>query len=67
MESLQCLNCVHFQGPFSDGPHCKAYPLEQEPIPEDIITGRFDHREKFKGDNGIRYKSSGELPFVDED
>lgn len=67
MQSQQCLNCVHYEGPFSDGLHCKAFPIGEQPIPGEIITGRFDHKKEFKGDNGIRYKSSGKLPFVDKE
>ena len=68
MESLQCLNCIHYQGGSSDGVHCAAFPMEGEvPIPQDIFTGRFDHRKPHEGDHGIRYESSGLIPEVDEE
>lgn len=53
--SAQCLLCGHFA---SDGDErglfeCTAYPAG---IPFVIISGEHDHREPFKGDNGIRFK-----------
>ena len=66
MQSFQCLNCVHYMGAFEDGMYCKAFPPEnKKPIPEEIITGIYDHSKPFEGDNGIRYKSSGMVDFVD--
>jgi hypothetical protein len=67
-QSLQCFGCVHYQGAFETGTHCKAFPSEDgKPIPEDIIQGAFDHREEYLGDNGIRFKSNGQLDVYDDD
>tara|TARA_B100000424_G_C22855934_1_gene456287 strand:- start:200 stop:415 length:216 start_codon:yes stop_codon:yes gene_type:complete len=66
MQSTQCLFCKNYNGASDDGFHCNAYPLEKDQtIPEDIIRGKFDHREPFKGDNGIRYEFNTKLPFDD--
>jgi len=55
MQSSQCLGCKRFQG-LSDkefGFICEAFP---DGIPDDIITGLFDHTKPYKGDHGIQYK-----------
>ena len=68
MESLQCLNCKHYDGGFDTGMHCEAYPVEAgKAIPYQIFSGEFNHTKKYDGDNGIRYESSGNLPWVDEE
>lgn len=43
-----CWRCKHRYG-WS----CKAYP---EGIPEPIFNEEHDHREPYKGDNGIRFE-----------
>ena len=67
-QSTQCLGCVHYQGPFNSGLHCDAFPHEKgKPIPEDIFTGLFDHRNAHEGDNGIRYKADETINVTDDD
>ena len=66
-DSMQCLNCKNYLGGFDDGAHCTAFPPDGKAIPVEIMSGHHDHREKFKGDNGIRYESLGIIDIVDED
>jgi hypothetical protein len=47
--SILCLACKHKTGNLQ----CEAFP---DLIPAEIHTGRFDHREPFPGDHGIRYE-----------
>jgi hypothetical protein len=48
--SVQCLSCKHFgKQPIT----CAAFP---EGIPEEIVSGEFDHNNAFEGDGGIRYE-----------
>ena len=49
MTSLQCALCKHKVL----GLRCAAYP---DGIPPEILTGEHDHREPYKGDNGIRFE-----------
>jgi len=52
----QCFNCTNL---FEHSEHlaCIAFP---DGIPEDILTGQFDHRNEHEGDHGFRYKPVGE-------
>jgi hypothetical protein len=34
-------------------PYCEGFP---DRVPREIYTGRFDHREPYPGDNGIRFQ-----------
>jgi len=60
----QCLKCSHFKK--IEDEHwfkCEAFP---HGIPNQIIYGRHDHRQKYQGDNGIRFepkaqRDAGEL------
>jgi hypothetical protein len=55
MESNQCVLCAHYQGVLT----CAAFP---EGIPPTILDGTADHREPFKGDNGIRWEPAPDAP-----
>lgn len=46
----QCASCVHKH---ADGPTCLAFPRG---IPDIILLNRFDHRNAYPGDSGIRYE-----------
>jgi len=48
-QPIQCATCAHYKGQLK----CKAFP---EGIPEEILTGRFDHTKFFPGDKGVRWK-----------
>jgi len=48
--------CAHYQGFMA----CAAFP---DRIPQEILTGLYDHREPYQGDHGIRWEP---LPDVFE-
>ena len=53
-QSTQCLSCKHYLGGFNNGMYCNAFPFEKgKSIPYEIFSGKFDHRNKHKDDNGI--------------
>jgi hypothetical protein len=56
MVGQQCPNCKHL----SEGENlsCDAFPAG---IPQEILTGEFDHTNEYPGDNGIRFEP------IDED
>ena len=47
---FSCRKCKHLN---EDGISCTAFP---DVIPEDIISGVFDHRKTFPGDHGILFE-----------
>jgi len=51
MMTTQCKGCDHYLGLLE----CEAFPYG---IPEDILTGEFDHTEAYEGDNGLRFEES---------
>lgn len=56
MQSNQCKNCQHYQRENELGKlHCLAFP---KGIPEEIITGEFDHHKKYEGDQGFRWEEA---------
>jgi len=46
---VPCQVCSHYRGLQK----CDAFP---EQIPDKILTGEHDHREPYKGDDGIRFE-----------
>ena len=50
---MNCMFCKHFDLEEKAINKCKAFP---DGIPEEIMIGKFDHRKKYKGDNGIRFE-----------
>lgn len=57
-----CIACAHLERKIQPGRErakCKAYPGG---IPDKIYQGGFDHREPYKGDNGIQFElKAGEV------
>ena len=49
MRFPSCFFCSHFIRDFK----CKAYP---DGIPEEILSGEHDHKNPYKGDNGIQFE-----------
>lgn len=66
----QCLTCARWVSPLdrddedarTDDPTqvCTAFPLADGGIPDQIWTGRADHRQPFEGDHGLRWESDGQ-------
>jgi len=46
---IQCEGCKNYLS----GLACVAFP---DGIPDDILSGEFDHTQPHEGDNGIRYE-----------
>lgn len=55
MQSQQCPTCIHYLGGFT----CDAYP---DGIPQEIVSGEWDHREPQDGDRGIRWEQDPSMP-----
>lgn len=49
----QCQTCKHFHQE-RRGNYCDAFP--ETPIPNEILDMRFDHRNAYPGDRGIRWE-----------
>lgn len=47
--SDQCVTCRNYRGALT----CRAFP---ESIPAEILSGDFDHREPYPGDNGVGWE-----------
>ncbi|MBX6365191.1 MAG: hypothetical protein IRZ00_15080 [Gemmatimonadetes bacterium] len=55
-ESFQCIMCRHFAEGEPEGTpafFCSAFPAG---IPQEILSGEFDHRQPFPGDRGVRFE-----------
>ena len=64
-QSTQCLSCKHYLGGFNNGMYCNAFPFEKgKSIPYEIFSGKFDHRNKHKDDNGILWEKSED--YIDD-
>ena len=50
-QSNQCGTCKHYQGDM----RCDAFPYPKR-IPQKIVSGLFDHRKPYPGDNGVRWE-----------
>lgn len=51
-EQPVCFKCQRFKMEFGSW-HCDAFP---KGIPEKILTGEIDHKQRIKGDNGLIFK-----------
>lgn len=60
--SLLCVNCQHWKG-WTDAGYCRAFT--DDPIPDEIYDGDFDHRQEFPGDNGLTWAPRAEAPELD--
>ena len=52
IEMPQCFACKHLLE-FEEKITCKAFP---QGIPEEILSGKFDHSKAYDGDQGIRFE-----------
>ena len=52
-DSYQCISCYWYIGRILSGVACYALP---EGIPSEIMEGKFDHRNRYPGDAGIRWR-----------
>jgi hypothetical protein len=62
----QCITCAHWVSPLDrtddnaaeaePTQECKAFPLADGGIPDDIWWNRFDHRQPHEGDHGIQWE-----------
>lgn len=52
----QCMPCKHLvlKRPIDGNPRCSAYP---DGIPIEILMNEVDHRQPYKGDNGIQFEA----------
>jgi hypothetical protein len=53
IKPAQCLRCIHLNENGPEGWICTAFP---EGVPSDMYDNIYDHKESYKGDNGIRFE-----------
>ncbi len=56
-DSVQCISCFWYVGRIPSGLACYAFP---EGIPSEIMQGKFDHRNRYPDDAGIRWREDPE-------
>jgi hypothetical protein len=61
---IQCASCERKHLFKNDSPTCDAFPKE---IPSEILTGRFDHRKPYKGDNGLQWKVKKGFEYIEKE
>jgi hypothetical protein len=55
MRETQCMLCKHSTFIKGRGSFCAAFP---EGIPQEVSSGRIDHRRPIAGDHGVQYEPS---------
>lgn len=60
--SIACATCVWFDLNSKGKPSCDAFP---DGIPGEILSGKNQHRDAVKGDNGIRWKPVEGFEWLD--
>lgn len=62
----QCFRCKHFERDNEKFVfRCAAFP-DGDGIPDEILLNRFDHRNAYEGDNGVRFEPIEDDPLADE-
>ena len=62
--SSQCISCKWFMGDTGDDLVCFAFP---EGIPDEILTGQWDHRIPYEGDNDKQWELNPEYNALEEE
>ena len=57
-----CLSCIHYVDDDEPGFRCAAFP---DGIPDAIIRSERDHREPYRGDQGLRFEQDPQQPEPD--
>ena len=60
-QSIQCLICKHYEG----ARRCAAFL--NKPIPEDILTGKFDHEKQLHPEQRTQIKFEEDYPGIKKD
>lgn len=56
----QCALCAHFKSPIGTGSEARTCAAFPDGIPDDIWSGRADHRQPHDGDRDVRWAPVGE-------